>query len=76
MEASIQVGGDHYRKMKIQPIDFIIENGIGYCEGNIIKYISRYKKKGGIEDLRKAEHYIGILIRKAKADKEDRENNC
>jgi len=56
-----QCAGDHY-DMPIQPIEFILANDIGYCEGNIIKYICRYKRKGGIEDLEKAKHYIDFLI--------------
>lgn len=59
---STQVGGDHYSKMKIQPIDFITENGLGYIEGNIIKYVCRYKDKNGLEDLKKAQHYLQKLI--------------
>lgn len=59
---STQVGGDHYSKMKIQPIDFITENGLGYIEGNIIKYVCRYKDKNGLEDLKKAQHYLQMLI--------------
>jgi Protein of unknwon function (DUF3310) len=57
-----QVGGDHYAKMKIQPIHYITENGLGFIEGNVIKYISRWDKKNGIEDLKKARHYIDLLI--------------
>ena len=59
---STQVGGDHYSKMKIQPIDFITANGIGYIEGNIIKYVCRYKSKNGVEDLKKAQHSLQMLI--------------
>ena len=58
----IQEGGDHYRKMKIQPVEFIHANGIPYFEGNIIKYVSRWRSKGGINDLQKARHYIDLLI--------------
>ena len=57
-----QVGGDHYRDMAIQPVEFIYHNGIGYFEGAAIKYLSRWKSKGGIEDLQKAKHYIELLI--------------
>jgi len=57
-----QVGGEHYAVKAIQPWDFIIANNIGYLEGNIIKYISRWKDKGGIEDLKKAQHYLQKLI--------------
>lgn len=59
-----QVGGDHYAKMTIQPIDFIIGNDLGFCEGNVIKYICRYKDKGGVQDLLKARQYIDFLIKK------------
>ena len=58
---AVQVGGDHYRT-EIQPWDFIIANDLGYLEGNIIKYVSRYKKKGGMADLLKAQHYLQKLI--------------
>jgi hypothetical protein len=58
---AVQVGGDHY-KTEIQPWDFIIANDLGYLEGNIIKYVSRYKKKGGMADLLKAQHYLQKLI--------------
>lgn len=57
-----QVGGDHYRSKAIQPAEYIHANGIGYFEGNVIKYVSRWRDKGGIADLEKARHYIAILI--------------
>jgi len=57
----IQVAGSHYRSA-IQPWDYIVANNIGYLEGNIIKYVSRWKKKGGVEDLYKAQHYLEKLI--------------
>lgn len=57
-----QEGGDHYKSMKIQPVEYIHANNIGYCEGAVIKYVSRWKRKGGIEDLRKAKHFIDLLI--------------
>lgn len=56
-----QVGGEHYRTA-IQPWDFITANGLGYLEGNIIKYVARHKQKGGVEDLKKAKHYLEKLI--------------
>ena len=52
---------EHY-DMEIQPIKYSMANGLGFCEGNILKYVSRYALKGGIEDLLKARHYIEILI--------------
>jgi len=63
-----QVGGTHYKQMKIQPIEFIQANNLGFEEGNAIKYICRHRNKGGIEDLEKAIHYIQMLIDKEKAD--------
>jgi Protein of unknwon function (DUF3310) len=57
-----QEGGSHYLQFKIQPIDFIQHNSLNFCQGNIIKYVTRYKEKNGIEDLKKAIHYLEILI--------------
>jgi hypothetical protein len=62
-----QVGGSHYKKYKIQPIEFIVKNNIGFVEGNIIKYILRFKEKGGVQDLEKAKHYIELLIDSTKS---------
>ena len=59
---TIQVGGNHYKNMKIQPIDYIQANDLGFCAGNVVKYVSRYQSKNGVEDLRKARHYIDLLI--------------
>lgn len=56
-----QVGGDHYKSMKIQPIDFIEANNLGWCEGNAIKYICRHNRKNGAQDLDKAIHYLQLL---------------
>ena len=67
----IQIGGQHYKNRKIQPITYIMENELGFCEGNIVKYITRYKDKNGIEDLMKARHYIDFLIEKLKNEKND-----
>ena len=62
MATSKQVGGDHYAVMKIQPIEFILANELGFCEGNVIKYLCRYKRKNGLEDLKKARQYLDFLI--------------
>lgn len=59
---SNEVGGDHYKTMKIQPIEFIHANNIPFCEANVIKYVCRHKQKNGLEDLLKAKHYIDLLI--------------
>ena len=57
-----QIGGSHYSNMAIQPTEFIHKNGLSFIQGNVIKYVCRYKDKGGIEDLNKAKHYIDLLI--------------
>lgn len=56
-----QIGGSHYQ-LPIQPVEFIHKNGIGYCEGNVIKYVARHRSKNGKADLLKARHYIDLLI--------------
>ena len=57
-----QIGGTHYKKMKIQPSKFVIENKLLFPEGNVIKYICRHPYKGGKEDLEKAKHFIDMII--------------
>jgi len=57
-----QYGGNHYKNKKIEPWDYITANNIGYLDGTAIKYLSRWKEKNGIEDLRKAIHFIEKLI--------------
>ena len=58
----IQVGGSHYKTMRIQPLEFCVANKLGPCESAIVKYISRWREKGGYEDLRKIKHYVDLLI--------------
>ena len=57
-----QVGGNHYKDCTIQPVEYIHANGIGYFEGNVIKYVTRWRAKNGVADLEKARHYIDLLI--------------
>jgi len=57
-----QVGGSHYMSKGIQPIEYILANQLEFCEGNIVKYATRWKDKGGVEDLRKIKHYCDFLI--------------
>ena len=64
-----QVAGTHYKSMPIQPVEFILANELGFCEGNIIKYTCRYKQKGGVDDLKKVVHYAQILINNIEKDK-------
>lgn len=59
---NIQIAGSHYKSKAIQPWDYIAVNKLGYFEGNIVKYVTRWREKGGIEDLRKARHYLDKLI--------------
>ena len=63
-----QIGGTHYRQMKIQPSEFVIENKLLFPEGNVIKYICRHPYKGGKEDLEKAKHFICLLYTSDAAD--------
>lgn len=58
----IQVAGNHYKELAIQPVEYIHANNIGYFEGNVIKYVSRWRNKNGVKDLEKAKHYIDLLI--------------
>jgi hypothetical protein len=57
-----QVGGDHYASMKIQPVEFITANELGFLEGNVVKYICRHHSKNGAEDIKKAIHYCELLL--------------
>lgn len=57
-----QIGGDHYRSLSIQPVEFIHRNQIPFLEANVIKYVCRHKLKNGRQDLEKARHYIDLLI--------------
>jgi len=57
-----QVGGSHYKDMKIQPSEFINKNELQFAEGNAIKYICRHGSKGRLQDLEKAKHYIDMII--------------
>jgi hypothetical protein len=57
-----QVGGSHYKDKGIQPIIYIHANELGFCEGNVVKYVTRWRDKNGVADLRKAIHYLELLI--------------
>ena len=58
----IQVGGSHYKEQDIQPWDAIHAWELGFFSGNVVKYVARHHKKGGVDDLRKARHYLDKLI--------------
>lgn len=57
-----QVGGDHYKRYPIQPAEYIIKNGLGFAEGCVVKYVTRWRDKNGVEDLKKARHFLDLLI--------------
>ena len=57
-----QVGGNHYKNMRIQPVEFIVANELGFLEGNVIKYICRHHAKNGANDIKKAIHYCELLL--------------
>jgi hypothetical protein len=57
-----QVAGNHYKQFQIEPWDAIVDWGLGYLDGNAVKYLSRWRHKNGIEDLKKARHYIDKLL--------------
>lgn len=59
---SRQIGGDHYKGRAIQPIEYIHANDLPYIEGCVVKYITRWRDKNGVEDLEKIKHYIDLLI--------------
>lgn len=59
---AVQVAGDHYKRLAIQPIEYIHANGMTYLAGNVVKYISRHKAKGGADDVRKAIHYCELIL--------------
>ena len=65
-----QIGGEHYKSKGIQPIEYIMANELDFCEGCVVKYISRWRQKNGLDDLLKAKHYIEFLIER------ERNNDC
>ena len=59
---SVQIGGDHYKKYAIQPFNFITANNVPWAEASAIVYLLRWRDKNGVQDLRKARHFIDMLI--------------
>ena len=64
-----QVSGNHYKDKGIQPIVYIHANNLGFCEGNVVKYVTRHKEKNGAADIRKAIHYLELLLELQYQDK-------
>ena len=58
----IQEGGDHYKKLGIQPVEYIQANNLDFFQGNVVKYVTRNKDKKGAEDIRKAIHYLQMIL--------------
>jgi hypothetical protein len=57
-----QVGDNHYKQLAIEPVEYNHANNLGFCEGNVVKYVTRWRDKNGMADLEKAKHYIELLI--------------
>ena len=57
-----QIGGNHYKDMAIQPVEFITANDLGFLEGNVVKYICRHHAKNGAQDIKKAIHYCQLIL--------------
>jgi len=57
-----QVDGTHYKQLEIEPWDYIAANNLGFFEGSVVKYVTRWDRKGGVADLRKAKHFLEKLI--------------
>ena len=61
-----QIGGSHYKTFHIQPYEFISKNNLSFFQGNVIKYVCRYQRKGGAEDIKKIVHYCQLELLKMK----------
>ena len=70
-----QIGGSHYKDMAIQPSQFINKNKLLFAEGNAIKYICRHAHKGGKEDLKKAIHYIEMIIERDNGEEKEKQES-
>ena len=71
-----QHGGGHYKTREIQPIEFILANNLDFCEGNVVKYVCRWREKNGVEDLKKAIHYLEFLIDQEERGNDDCRESC
>lgn len=57
-----QVGGNHYKDFEIEPLEYIVRNKLSFTQGSVVKYVSRYQFKGGAEDLKKAIHFLQVML--------------
>lgn len=69
-----QVGGRHYKGLKIQPVEYAHANNLPFLEGTIVKHVTRWRDKNGLEDLEKAKHYLEILIDLEKKKQEEQDD--
>ncbi len=67
-----QVDGDHYKNLAIQPAEYIRANKLQFHEGCIVKYITRWKDKGGLKDLQKVKHFVDMIIEQDKLEPTER----
>ena len=67
-----QVGGNHHTKFPIQPYEFISKNNLSFFQGNVVKYVCRYQRKGGAEDIKKIIHYCQLELLKMKDMKNEK----
>ena len=58
----VQEGGNHYKDLKIQPVEYIQANDLDFFQGNVVKYVTRHKAKNGEQDIRKAIHYLQMIL--------------
>ena len=65
-----QIGGNHYKTMPIQPLEFFMANRMEAPEAKVIKYVCRWRHKAGVQDLEKAAHMLSVMIERAKSDPE------
>ena len=71
-----QVGGDHYKKLQIQPVEYIYANELDFLEGNVVKYITRHRTKGeGAKDIQKVIHYAQMIVELRYGEKMDAPTN-
>jgi carbonic anhydrase/acetyltransferase-like protein (isoleucine patch superfamily) len=74
--SSKQVGGTHYKDLAIQPVEYCQRNNLGFCESSVVKYVTRHKAKAGVEDLKKARHFIDLLIEMTEKDVNKKATYC
>ena len=67
-----QIGGNPYTKFPIQPYEFISKNDLSFFQGNVVKYVCRYQRKGGTEDIKKIIHYCQLELKKMRDIKNEK----